>query len=51
LASGSEPGKVLFAGLRFADNEYVFGSIDVGTGAVEVLSSTGQKWQDFQTFG
>lgn len=51
LDSGSEPGKVLFAGLRFADNEYVFGSIDVSSGAVEVLSNTGQKWQDFQTFG
>jgi hypothetical protein len=51
LDGASQPGKVLFAGLRFTDNQYVFGSIDVSSGAVEVLSNTGQKWQDFQTFG
>jgi hypothetical protein len=50
LENGSEPGKVLFTGLRFSNNEYVFGSIDVNSGVVQVLANTGQRWQDFDAF-
>lgn len=43
-------GLVYFDGLRFADNKYVIGSIDVSTRQVTVLSSPGARWDDFQTF-
>lgn len=42
--------KIMFDGLRFSDNKYVLGQIDLGT--LEVLASpTGStKLEDFQTF-
>lgn len=48
--SGPERGEMFFAGLRFADNQYVFGRLDVQTGSVELISNTGRKWLDFQSF-
>lgn len=43
--------KVLFDGLRFADNRYVLGQVDLATGQVTIASTLGAKWADFQTFG
>lgn len=41
---------VLFDGLRFSDNKYVLGSIDLGTGEVSVAAAGAQKWQEVQAF-
>lgn len=41
---------VMFDGLRFADNRYVIGEIDLSTGAVSYPTTAGTKWTDFQTF-
>ena len=43
--------KVLFDGLRFADNKYVLGQVDLSTNEVTVSATTSGKWADFQTFG
>jgi hypothetical protein len=43
--------KVLFDGLRFADNKYVLGQVDLSTNEVAVSPTTYGKWSDFQTFG
>jgi hypothetical protein len=43
--------KVLFDGLRFSDNKYVLGQVDLATKQVSVTSTTAVKWSDFQTFG
>ena len=48
VASGN---KVLFDGLRFADNKYVLGQVDLNTNEVTVSATTAGKWADFQTFG
>jgi hypothetical protein len=48
VASGN---KVMFDGLRFADNRYVLGQVDLSTGAVTVSATNSGKWADFQTFG
>lgn len=47
-AAGS---KVMFDGLRFADNTYVLGEVNVNTGEARVTAALGAKWDDFQTFG
>ena len=41
--------RVIFDALRFADNAYVFGSIDVTTGAITVTGNAGQRWQDYKS--
>jgi hypothetical protein len=43
--------KVLFDGLRFSDNKYVLGQVDLSTKQVSVTSTIATKWSDFQTFG
>jgi len=43
--------KVLFDGLRFSDNKYVLGQVDLTTKQVSVTSTIAAKWSDFQTFG
>ena len=43
--------KVLFDGLRFSDNKYVLGQVDLSTRQVSVTSTIATKWSDFQTFG
>ena len=43
--------KVLFDGLRFADNKYVLGQVDLSTNDVTASATTTGKWDDFQTFG
>ncbi len=47
----SASGKILFDGLRFSDNRYVLGEVDVNTGEVRTTAALATRWQDFQTFG
>ncbi len=42
--------KVLFDGLRFADNKYVLGQVDLATRQASVTTTIAAKWSDFQTF-
>jgi len=42
--------KVLFDGLRFADNKYVLGQVDLATREASVTTTIAAKWADFQTF-
>lgn len=42
--------KVMFDGLRFADNKYVLGEVDLASGQLSVSATLGAKWADFQTF-
>jgi hypothetical protein len=42
--------KMMFDGLRFADNKYVFGQVDLGTNQVNIFSTLTTKWDDFQGF-
>ena len=42
--------KLMFDGLRFADNQYVFGQVDLGTNQVNVFTTLTSKWDDFQGF-
>ena len=41
---------VLFDGLRFSDNRYVLGVIDLNTNEVTYSTSSTQKWEDVQAF-
>jgi hypothetical protein len=50
LNYSSSSGKILFDGLRFADNKFVLGEVDVTTGEVRAAATLAAKWQDFQTF-
>lgn len=43
--------EVLFDGLRFSDNTYVLGRIDMDTNAVTVSPAGDQRWEDFEAFG
>lgn len=43
--------KVMFDGLRFADNKYVLGEVDLNNNQVNVSATLSAKWADFQTFG
>jgi hypothetical protein len=47
----ADGNKVLFDGLRFSDNKYVLGQVDLATKQVSVTSTIPVKWSDFQTFG
>ena len=42
--------KIMFDGLRFADNKYVIGQVDLSTGAVVASPTGSDKLVDFQTF-
>lgn len=42
--------KIMFDGLRFADNKYVIGQVDLSTGAVTASQTGSDKLIDFQTF-
>ena len=42
--------KIMFDGLRFADNKYVIGQVDLSTGAVVASQTGSDKLIDFQTF-
>jgi hypothetical protein len=43
--------KILFDGLRFADNKYVIGEVDLSTQVVTVVNTAAVKLADLQTFG
>jgi len=44
--------RVLFDGLRYADNKVVVGHVDLGSGAVDVTPvAGGAKWEAFEAFG
>jgi hypothetical protein len=51
LSFSAVSGKVMFDGLRFADNKYVLGEVNVNTGDARTVAALGAKWEDFQTFG
>ena len=42
--------KVMFDGLRFSDNKYVIGQVDLSTGLVSASQTGSDKLVDFQTF-
>lgn len=42
--------KVMFDGLRFSDNKYVIGQVDLSTGTVSASQTGSDKLVDFQTF-
>ena len=42
--------KVMFDGLRFSDNKYVLGQVDLNTGLVTASQTGSSKLVDFQTF-
>jgi hypothetical protein len=42
--------KMMFDGLRFSDNKYVFGQVDLGTNQLHIFSTLTSKWDDFQGF-
>lgn len=42
--------KIMFDGLRFSDNKYVLGQIDLSTGQVTASQTGSSKLVDFQTF-
>ncbi|PTL58221.1 hypothetical protein [Paraconexibacter algicola] len=46
----ADDNRILFDGLRFADNTYVLGQIDLDTGAVTTTATTARRLQAFQTF-
>lgn len=43
--------KVLFDGLRFSDNSYVIGEVDLSIDQVNVVATSSVKWADLQNFG
>ena len=43
--------KIMFDGLRFSDNKYVIGQIDLNTQVVSASQTGSSKLLDFQTFG
>jgi hypothetical protein len=44
--------KVMFDGLRFADNKYIIGQVTLsGTPIISTIASGTQKWADLQSFG
>ena len=44
--------KVMFDGLRFADNKYIIGQVTLsGAPVVNTIASGTQKWADLQSFG
>ena len=42
--------KIMFDGLRFSDNKYVLGQVDINTGLVTASQTGSSKLVDFQTF-
>ena len=43
--------KIMFDGLRFSDNKYVIGQVDLNTGVMTASQTGSSKLLDFQTFG
>ena len=51
LKYSASQNKVLFDGLRFSDNAYVLGEVDLSTDQVTVVNAGSTKWADVQAFG
>jgi hypothetical protein len=50
MVYNASTNKIMFDGLRFSDNKYVFGQVDLGTTQVNIFSTLSAKWEDFQGF-
>lgn len=50
LAYSSSTGELFFDGLRFSNNTYVIGKVNVSTGAISYLGSALTSFNDFQAF-
>jgi hypothetical protein len=50
MAYNASMNKLMFDGLRFSDNKYVFGQIDLGTNELNIFTTLSTKWEDFQGF-
>ena len=51
LAYDAKDGQLLFDGLRFADDKYVLGKVDMATGAVTVDDSGSTAWTGIEASG
>ena len=51
LNYAASSNKIMFDGLRFSDNKYVLGQVDLNTGQVTASQTGTSKLVDFQTFG
>lgn len=51
LSYVADSNEILFDGLRFADNQYVIGSVDLNTDQVNVMATTSGKLSDLQPIG
>jgi hypothetical protein len=51
LSYAPSTNRVLFDGLRFADNRYVIGEVDLSGGQVSISAAGTAKWQEIQAFG
>ena len=51
LNYAASSNKIMFDGLRFSDNKYVLGQVDLNTGQVSASQTGSSKLVDFQTFG
>ncbi len=50
LAYSASTGEVFFDGLRFSNNTYVVGKVNVSSGAITYLGTTLTSFSDFQAF-
>ncbi len=50
LAYSASTGEVFFDGLRFSDNSYVVGKVNVASGGLAYLGTTTTSFSDFQAF-
>lgn len=50
LEFSSATNRILFDGLRFSDNKYVFGYVDLSNLNVRYFSTISSKWSAFKTF-
>lgn len=50
LAYSSSTEEIFFDGLRFSNNSYVMGKVNVTTGQLTYLSTTNMSFEDFQAF-
>ncbi len=50
LAYSASTGEIFFDGLRFSNNTYVVGKVNVVTGALNYLGTTTTAFSDFQAF-
>jgi hypothetical protein len=50
MAYNASTNRLMFDGLRFSDNKYVFGQVDLGTNQLNIFTTLSSKWEDFQGF-